>query len=168
MQFVSKSLRCPQLADIVAKLVGGHVCRKNRIKIATNRSCAAALCGESMLRATARKILLQQYRHFPDVPPAALDSRYRLGSGHDGAGSRRLPTLRRCTRAGLGVKCLPSAGHLSSHCGRRPDAAQRLAICTALCTARSVEVNVRNGLFTSYQTMLRQSGQVPLLPFRAG
>src|SRR5258705_12983786 len=59
----------PLLADFVAEVRGGHVLRKNRIRIAgtANLSCAAALCGESMLRATARKILLQQY-----LPGAAV------------------------------------------------------------------------------------------------
>jgi hypothetical protein len=53
------------VADIVAKLAAGDVWRKNRIRSATaaNQSCAAALFDESMLRATTRKILLQQYRH---------------------------------------------------------------------------------------------------------
>jgi hypothetical protein len=49
------------------------VWRKNGIRIATatNRWCAAALRGESMLRATARKILLQQYLPQAAVPSAS-------------------------------------------------------------------------------------------------
>src|SRR5262252_3243431 len=49
--------------DFVAKVVGRQARRKNRIRIqaATNRSCAAACCGESILREKAREMLLQQY-----------------------------------------------------------------------------------------------------------
>ena len=59
------------MADFVAELVGGHVWRNNRIKIAcaTNQSCAARRSDEPMLRAAARKILLQQYLPIPDLLP---------------------------------------------------------------------------------------------------
>jgi hypothetical protein len=66
-----KGLSVPLLADFVAKVVGGHIWGKNRITIAdaANRSCAAAVFGESMLRGKARKILLQQYLHEAAVTP---------------------------------------------------------------------------------------------------
>ena len=66
---IAKASPFPLVADTVAEVVGRCDLRKDRIRItvATNRSCVAVHRCESMLRARACKVLLQQC-----LPEAAI------------------------------------------------------------------------------------------------
>ena len=66
------------LADIVAKVVGSHSVRNNRIQQARrlNQSCFAGGLFESKLLHGALKIVLQHYLHVPNLAKASADFGY--------------------------------------------------------------------------------------------
>jgi len=73
----------PVLADFVAKLDEEQLAGNNRIRTNNilNQHCVLEPDLESILLARALKIVLQQYRHIPEVPPAVNEGRLRFQSG---------------------------------------------------------------------------------------